>query len=251
MWLAPGIRDWKMAKSMPGRYGIWESGWWWRKHWRVVMKETLTGQAAGSPALPEGICTRTKLQRLSNWRDSVAWRQLFIPKRNRKFFLLLMTRGKELFLFLHYKLYSCSKQIDIVLILWLHFLYCVGGGARPPPGLVFTVVTHKTQHIVMLRAEIYYCGRMQSLYKSAKKKALGARSRGNQVQTFKCPFLMNSPRVHLNPAAVMCYYWGTGQVVSKFFWGHMVGDWSCWLAYTKIPTSRRKLGIQHKSQCAV
>lgn len=71
----------------------------------------------------------------------------------------------------------------------------------------------------MLRAEIYYCGRMQSLYKSAKKKALGARSRGNQVQTFKCPFLMDSPGVHLNPAAVMCYYWGTGQVVSKFFWG--------------------------------
>lgn len=90
---------------------VWDLGKW------VVMKETLTGQAAGSPVLPEGICTRTKLQRLSNWRDSVAWRQLFIPKRNRKFFLLLMTRGKELFLFLHYKLYSCSKQIDIVLIL--------------------------------------------------------------------------------------------------------------------------------------
>lgn len=59
---------------------VWDLGKW------VVMKETLTGQAAGSPALPEGICTRTKLQRLSNWRDSVAWRQLFIPKRKRKVF---------------------------------------------------------------------------------------------------------------------------------------------------------------------
>lgn len=204
------------------------------------MKETLTGQAAGSPALPEGICTRTKLQRLSNWRDSVAWRQLFIPKLNRKFFLLLMTRGKELFLFLHYKLYSCSKQIDIVLILWLHFLYCVGGGQDHHQVWWFTVVTHKTQHIVMLRAEIYYCGRMQSLYKSAKKKALGARSRGNQVQTFKCPFLMNSPRVHLNPAAVMCYYWGTGQVVSKFFWGTHGGGLVMLISVYQNPDFQKK-----------
>lgn len=91
---------------------VWDLGKW------VVMKETLTGQAAGSPALPEGICTRTKLECLSNWRDS-SEETVIYSKTQQKVFLLLMimTRGKELLLFLHYKLYSCSKQIDIVLIL--------------------------------------------------------------------------------------------------------------------------------------